>query len=259
MNGLDKWTGMLSKVRSGTPILLCALFCSICPAANLSPLSVVEAFFAPDGIDNKEALYTGEMLSFLNEPTLGQQLGRGVSKDVRLLSSFGSTAMYCIALKHQGITRDWYAFLRKVDGTWRLEAVRTLAQTGLLEFLITHLRKKRDRTPEENWKLRNAELTLSSDADLKRYLRAHQSEFEVLVSVVRNGTAEAVASAAKALFLGSARITPAGHIELIVGGVLDDKAGYFYFPDGVTLPSLAPNDVIYLEKIIDRWYVFKTT
>ncbi len=113
-----------------------ALLSPCCNAVELTPQAIVEAFFSVDGIQDKKAVYTGEMLHFLNERTMGQYLGVGVDKEYRLLFRSDSAARYAIAVKSPGMTQDWYAFLAKSDGAWRLEAVRTLAQTGLIALLV---------------------------------------------------------------------------------------------------------------------------
>ena len=246
-------------MRSTILALLFVFQGSIHLMAQSTPLAIVEAFFAPEGMSNKHDLYTGEMQSFVNERTMGQYLGPSVSKDIRLLSSSDSTATYAIAVKSGGRIQDWYAFLRRSEGRWRLQAVRTLAETGLVAATLKGLRAMPSRTTEQDWQLRNAELTLSSDADLKTFLQSNLPAFEALVSVVRKGTREAVAIAAKKLFLSSANTAPAGYVELTIGGILDNTVGYLYVPDGVTLPSVTPNEVIYLERIVDHWYVYKTT
>ncbi len=223
------------------------------------PLETVEAFFSPGGIEDKAAVYTGEMLRFVNERTMGQYLGASAQREYRVLSRSDSAARYAISVTSHGVTQDWYAFLKKPSARWQLEAIRTLAQTGLLRTGVKGLRDKAQRTPEENWKLRNWELTLSSDAGLKAFLKPHLSGFEALLALVRSGSREAAAAAAKKLFLTSAASDRTGCIRMTIGGILDNTAGYIYVPPGVTPPFVTPEDVIYLEEVVDRWYVIKTT
>ena len=231
--------------------------CCLC-AAETNSKAVVEAFFAPGGIHDKSDMYTGEMLGFTTERTMGQYLGPSATKDYRLLSLYDTNAVYAVTVKANGKTQDWYAFVRKSNGAWRLEAVRTLAQTGLINTVATALRQKRDRSPDEEWKLKNADLTLQSDAELRAYLEGNLSKFEALARLIQSRTGNS-AAAAKQLYLTSARARESGIVEFIIGGILDDTVGYLYVPDGVSPPRLQPDDVIYIERIADHWYIFKTT
>jgi hypothetical protein len=233
--------------------------CSTCAVAETDPLAAVQAFFAPGGIEDTASAYTGEMLHFVKERTLGQYLGKGATKEYRLLSSSETRVVYAVTVKADTKAQDWYIFVLRSGGTWRLEAVRTLAQTGLISSIASALRQKPDRTADEEWQLRNAELILGSDVDLKAFLRTNLAHFESLASMIRNGDAETSAAAARKLFLASTRIAKAGYVELILGGILDNTVGFLYVPDGSRPPVLEPDNVIYLERVADHWYVFKTT
>lgn len=201
----------MSKRYSKFALLFPLAFCCL-RAAEPNPRAVVESFFAPEG----------------------------ATKDYRLLSSSDAYAVYAVTVKANGTAQDWYAFVRKSNGVWRLEAVRTLAQTGLISIVAAGLRKKEKRSADEDWKLRNADLTLQSDAALKAYLQDNLSKFEALVQLIKTREGDSDA-AAKQIYL------------------LDNTVGYTYLPDGVSPPRLQPDDVICIERIVDHWYIFKTT
>lgn len=50
-----------------------------------------------------------------------------------------------------------------------------------------------------------------------------------------------------------------GCIFVSIGGVLDNQVGYVHAPDGCAVPSMDPSDFIYVERVREGWYVFKTT
>lgn len=247
----------MSKRYSKFALLFPLAFCCL-RATEPNPRAVVESFFAPEGVHNKGDIYTGEMLQYAAERTMGQHYGSGATKDYRLLSSSDAYAVYAVTVKANGTAQDWYAFVRKSNGVWRLEAVRTLAQTGLISIVAAGLRKKEKRSADEDWKLRNADLTLQSDAALKAYLQDNLSKFEALVQLIKTREGDSDA-AAKQIYLRSAKAAESGAIEFIIGGILDNTVGYMYLPDGVSPPRLQPDDVIYIERIVDHWYIFKTT
>jgi hypothetical protein len=155
-------------------------------------------------------------------------------------------------------TQDWYGYLVHERGQWKLEAVRTLALTGILALQRQQLQRKPSRTAEEDWALENLNLLFKSDAELKRFLMLNVNGLQDLATLVIEGKQEVARVAAKALFLIGADQKD-GRVEMIIGGVLDNTVGFAYVPSGAAPPAIAKDDYIYVERVTDRWYVFKTT
>ncbi len=50
-----------------------------------------------------------------------------------------------------------------------------------------------------------------------------------------------------------------GVVDVTIGGIMDNLVGYLYIPDGASVPEMSAAHYIYLEHIIDNWYIYKTT
>ncbi|MBL8239064.1 MAG: hypothetical protein JNM66_16700 [Bryobacterales bacterium] len=224
-------------------------------AAQTGARSVVDAFFSPAGIPEKGNVYTGEMLKSQNQKTLGEYFGTSATVSIRELAATADTARFGAEVRSRGATQDWYLFLARVDGRWKLSAVRTLAQTGVLHRGLEGLRGMRQRTAEQEWNLRNLELVLSSDAELTKHFLANRAGFAALASrVLGDRRADG-----KALHLQSAERAGAGYVVFTFGGVTDNTVGYLFVPEGVAVPAVTPEAFIHVERIGDGWYLFRTT
>lgn len=228
-------------------------------AAERTPRSIVEAVFAPAPVENKREIYTGEMLEHVNAPAAGERIGAEASREVRELEIGESAARFAVAVKDAQTTRDFYVFLRKVDGHWKVEAIRTLAQTGVIELLVAALRRQKTRKPEMEWQLRNSELLLASDVEIKAFLVSNLAAFEQMLSLAKTRKKPEADAAAAKLFLSGWTAEAAGYWKFTIGGIIDNSAGYMCIPKGLAPPPVDPGNIIYLEKITGCWYVFKTT
>ncbi len=172
---------------------------------------------------------------------------------------------------------DVYFYLRR-EKDWKITAARALACTGPLNAIVTQLEKKSVRSDEENATLRNLNLTLLTDSELKDWFASNRTKLEDLVnygnalpasnSVIVNDSRKAseeipaAAAAIKAklvaLNLSSLSKVDDKQMEIIVGGVTDNTVGFLYAPDNRP-PLIGPSEYIWVEKIADNWYLFRTT
>ena len=254
--------------RAARAISMRALFCaffvlgvsSASQAAGRTPEEVIAAFFGPNGIQDKSSYYTGEMLAdFKDQPTLGQSLPPGVQVFTRPLPTSGALSVFGVTLVKKGATQDWYAYLSQDKGQWKLAAVRTLALTGIPLRVLRELQSKSQRTPDEEWTLQNLQLSFKSDAELRDFVLSNIQRLEKVVSLANAGQANEALSAAKQIYLSAVSKTETGNIELIIGGIVDNSVGIVFVPDGVCPPAISPSLYIYVERVLEHWYVFKTT
>lgn len=170
---------------------------------------------------------------------------------------------------------DVYFYLRR-DKEWKITAARALACIGPLNAIVSQLEKKSQLTDEENSTLKNLKLTLSTDAELKKWFKANKPALEELVnsgesvaagsSIILNDSRvqepsparSAIKAKLQALHLSSLSKVDDKQMEVIVGGVTDNTVGFLYAPDNKP-PLIGPTEYIWVEKIADNWYLFRTT
>jgi hypothetical protein len=102
-------------------------------------------------------------------------------------------------------------------------------------------------------------IVFKSDDELKAYVASNQKKLERIVSLVGEGRTEDAQKAAKDLFIASVAKTGSGTIELIIGGMVDNSVGIMFVPEGASRPIIDPSNYIYVEAVLGRWYIFKTT
>jgi hypothetical protein len=211
-----------------------------------SPKWIVESFFSSDHFPNKEKYYTGEMTNYLADANMGSRMPTNVTTQIR---SLDNESIFAITYSDGTQEANWYCFLKKEEGEWKLEAVRTLAQQEIVYQCIYELSQK-ERTEDEEWDYQNMLLQVSSDSKLKQYLKDNLLQFEKMIS--DPGKKD---ETAHSLHLDSA----IGHTFLI-GGILDNSVGFLYVPKDEDPPQPSSGDgYIYIEHITGNWYIYKTT
>lgn len=257
-NAQMKWIVWISVfVIWGTLVVVpCAI------AGEVGPESLLNAFFSKSGISDKASVYTGEMLErFLDKPTLGQSIHEDVKQVHRLIEKQLSRAVYAVELQREETGIDWYVFFKKDGDAWKIEAVRSLALMGPIHAAIQQLGRMRHRSVEQERTYQNLVLTVSSDQQLKAYLRSHSNEFQDLVALALSGKIADATAKAKAQSLHLVELAPGNEkiVQIVIGGILDNVVGFMNVPTGVTVPAMDPSEYIYIEHVIGNWYLYKTT
>jgi hypothetical protein len=229
-------------------------------SADCSPERTIAGFFGPDGFDLKEQCYTGEMLAHTADKTLGETLAEGTTIRSRLLElSSAESPVFAVDLTNDRAVQNWYAFFSKADGQLKLQAVRTLALTGMPQLALDELENKSIRTAEEEWQFRNLALWLSSDAELKDYARLHRLVLEKIATFAKMGNAAVATTLSRNIFFTNVEALPDGSVKLALGGILDNTVGYINIPPGVQAPLISDDNYIFIELIEGEWYLYKTT
>lgn len=246
-----------------------------------TPEWIVESFFISKEFPNHVKYYTGEMLQhYVDVPNMGSRVSEGTKTYYRIISETKNRKNFAITYSNKNMCQNWYCYVVKKKGDWKLEAVRALALTGVLHSLLEQLEEKEVRTEEENWMLENLRLRLACDEELKEYLKANLEKFTEIVktfsedpnllrvqglekSVERTGPQLAsnkpIASTVHELHLNFVNQASKGVIELNIGGVVDNSVGFLFITDEDKVPQMSPGPYIYVEKITGSWYIYKTT
>lgn len=239
--------------------LIVVLIVCITSDAYAAQPDVLVRFFGPDGIQDKRAVYHGEMLEhYIDRTTLGEELPKKVQVSFRKLKESKTNAVYAALVKKDNQTQDWYAFLVRVDKVWKLRAVRTLALPGLFSMVLKGLAEKSSRSEEEEWQYQNMLLTSSGDKALKNYLKSNRAKFDKIVALMKTGENKQAEATSKSMFV-EVQGKEEGIFKLLIGGIMDNSVGYLFVPPGESPPKMSPQKYIYVEQIIEGWYIYKAT
>lgn len=238
--------------------LILFFFTSIHIHANEEAL--VKQFFDKKGIKDKQSVYAGELLThYLDKPTLGETLPDNTRVDYHVLQHNNNKSIYTVNVSNGNISQNWYIYLEKYQETWKITAVRTLALPGLFFIALQELANKQNRTDEEEFQYQNMLLTIKSDIKLKDYLKQNIVIFNKVAELSKSNPT-AANKLAKTLHINSIQFEKdSGITDISIGGMLDNTVGYLYIPKGSKIPVMSPNDYIYIEKITENWFIYKTT
>lgn len=240
-------------------IFLFLIYISAIAFSNDNSLNLIKQFFNPNGMDNKPKVYTGEMLEFyVNSPTLGKITPKNLKKEIRLLEKNHKEAIYTVSVSNSETSIDWYIYLKKVNGDWKLKSIRKLALSGMFFMLLNELKIKDKRTIEEENTYQNMLLTIKSDQKLKDYLHKNIKELKEIIHLSKSNITLANKKA-KSIFFNKVTLLDSNIIDINIGGILDNSVGYLYIPNNVVPPKINDQNYIYLEKIVKDWYIYKTT
>ena len=213
-------------------------------------LNAASRLASPEG----QALMAGELVE-ARRPTVGPL---PAPDRVVLLSDGRAVARF----PAQGEDRpDIYVYLRRNEGgTWTINAYRALALPRFVTDLRNGLRAMPTRSAEDEATLANLELTMRSDAELRRWFDENRAALDRLRALGPPDPQSAeVRSGLAALHALTLDVSPAGTTTVTIGGVLDNSLGFLHAEDPATVPSISPEEYIWIEPVGDGWYLFKTT
>lgn len=239
-------------------ILIVLLFLPLAALADES--SLVKQFFGQDGIKNKREVYAGEMLEhYLDKPTLGESLPKGIEVSLRVLENNPQREIYAVLLSKDGRSQDWYIYLVYDQNKWKISAVRNLALPGLFFMALQEVQSKANRTKEEEHQYQNMLLTLQLDSELKEFLHKNIDSLNAIALEAKTSQEKATESAKHLNLNFVGYESTSGIVDVNIGGILDNSVGYLFVPAGTEVPKMSDDNYIYIEHIVGNWYVYKTT
>ncbi len=231
------------------------------PLAALADESrLVEQFFDQQGIKNKREVYAGEMLEhYLDKPTLGESLPKGIKISLRALEKSPKREIYAVLLSKDGRSQDWYIYLVNDQSKWKISAVRNLALPGMFFMALQEIQSKSNRTKEEEYQYQNMLLTLQLDSELKEFLHKNINSLNAIAAEAKTSHEKATESAKQLNLNFVGYESSSGIVDVNIGGILDNSVGYLYVPSGSEAPPMSDDNYIYIEHVSGNWYVYKTT
>ncbi len=149
---------------------------------------------------------------------------------------------------------DLYLYLEEENGRWTITALRSLALTGPLHELIRLFPQMPNPTPEQQRMLRNARLTVSSDADLIEWFGRNRA---VLERARANPSHPETRTALQEIG-GLSASQDRGRVRITIGGLVDNEVGFLFVPDDDP-PAIDPSNYIWIERVAENWFLYKTT
>jgi hypothetical protein len=277
-------------------LLILSFFLAIsilpCKAQNYDPLTLTKKIFSRTDFPEVKNYVTGEY----NGRPNGKDIKNGLDISFLLLGQTPTTAVVNVTLTDStGKQLDLYLHFIK-QNTWKACAFRALAMTGIIAKVHDDLAKmtpaqiesviaaphtdsvdRRDFKSKEEYEfmLGNAGLTLASDRELTEHFNKNKAKFVALKNellakglLTKHDTTNLIESNPeikkhiRELLLDN--VLPnfeetENSLDFLIGGIIDNAVGYFYFQNPKDVPEMSPNHFIMIKALGDGWYLYKTT
>lgn len=279
--------------RLSTALTLIIFTATIVCGQNIEPLDLAKKIFGKEHFNDIKKYITGE---YKGRPN-GQDLQQGSILTFLLLQQTENKAVIAMTVQDTtGKGLDTYLFFEK-DATWKINAFRALAMTGIIEEVKNQLEKMTseqvdsfiNKSKDEknkkfaifksredyNFQLGNAKLTLELDDNIIKHFLDNKAEFERIkdsaleeLKIKKSdeeramNLVENLKSDYQKLFISS--VSSGGYelgncINFLIGGMIDNSVGYMYVRDKKDLPQMDADRIIMIREIGDGWYIYKTT
>ncbi|SHJ62725.1 hypothetical protein SAMN02745146_3573 [Hymenobacter daecheongensis DSM 21074] len=263
------------------------------PQPPIEPLQIAEQFVAPEGWPDMKSYLCCEAADQARRQTLGQQIPRALRRRCQLLRQDSARAVVAVELRDSTTRNDFYLhFRREPAAGWKLQAVRSLAASGLSTPMLRLLTQmppaeiarynQAHPAADHAFTVGNLRLWMSADADIARHFSRRRRDFQQVVRLVQarpyfapSATADSAAAGEQAAnadpavrqLLRTLFISRVGRhdtgcgtcLEFIIGGTLHNSMGLLYQPDAAAVPAMSPAHIIVIRPLGQGWYLYKTT
>lgn len=214
-----------------------------------------------------KSLLTGEMLK-IKANSFGEL--SAAPDNVLLIGANRAAGRFQMSGANERVA-DIYFYL-EYDKAWKVYAVRATALAGLLEQSYSFMKNRTDLNEKEKRDFANLKLTLAPDKDLRTWFSENRQPLDELRAILQTKGSktstvyvgwdekqfpEALARL-RNLNLRTATVKPNGDVEIVIGGISDNTVGFVYSPSNKP-PGISPDSYIWVEKVAEKWFLFRTT
>jgi len=168
----------------GLLMLPCGAQCrdnSGAPTDKNSPKWLVYQYFVSDSFPDYTDYVTGKEQA--EKPPLGQYFADDVDVSYRPLRRDSALTVYAVNATKGGEDMDMYCFMTKVDGRWKIKWVYALAMTGIYYMIVDSMSNMPEIPDSLRYLYENAKLVVSSDRELKEYLKSNIESFTAIKAI----------------------------------------------------------------------------
>lgn len=237
--------------------------------------ALVRSFMKAPSFPDWRERYTGDMRLYGSRPTPGASYyDDKYELEIRVNDRDETSAVVATTVADPKTRQqsDFYLFLRKEEGQWKLAAVRTFAPPrGTGQMYAALAAKGKDVSAADMRELSLMRVLQFNDFGLKESFKERRKRLdEIAGTVSKRGIDEIIHGSTRHSRVDEElwqQVHDAGlnFVELRESGVVDLNAasfgeaavGYFYVPEGATVPKATPDDYVLVEPLDDRWYLYR--
>jgi len=224
-----------------------------------SPEWLVDMFFNQSEFPDKAKYFSGEMLNFVNDPTIGEELDGNANVNFYQIESAESEAVFKIEVEQDEKIIDFYCFLSEYENKWTINAVRRFLLPSFIYTVRDSLSQLSTLSSTDSTLFNTLKLFTATDTELMQYLKTNLKDFQELVSVFNNNIRD---KADKYLALVGCNAIYAdtkypGCVFIRIQRFEDMESGFIYKTESAVLPDISIKDFIYIEEAVPNWYIYR--
>lgn len=224
-----------------------------------SPEWLVDMFFSKSSFPDKANYFTGEMVSEINEPTIGEELNGEAKVSFHQIRATNSTYVFAVEVKTDKKTIDFYSYLVNDNNNWKITAVRRFLLPSFIYIVRDSLQMLDALSASDSVFLLSLQLFTASDEEVKNYLNSNLDKFQELISLFNNNDKDkadiALASVGCNAIYTDRPYPGCTFIQIL--NFENMEAGFIQAADAILLPEISVEGFIYIEEVSTGWFVYR--
>ncbi len=224
-----------------------------------SPEWLVDMFFNKSSFPDKANYFSGEMLKYADDPTIGEELNGEGEISFHQIKTTEKEIVFAVEVTHNNEIIDFYCYLIKLESNWNINAVRRFLLPSFIYTVRDSLLQLNSLTKSDSTFLQSLQLFTASDFELKNYLKINLKKFQELISSYLNNNkdnADKILSSVGCNAIYSDRKYP-GCIFIQVLNFENMEAGFINTADSFLLPEISFKEFICIEEVVAGWFIYR--
>lgn len=225
-----------------------------------SPEWLIDKFFSESSFPYKTSYFTGEMLSEIDQKTIGEELIGEGEVSFHQIKATNSTCVFAVEVTTSSRTIDFYIYLAKDNNDWKITAVRRFLLPAFIYTVRDSLQMLNALSAGDSVFLLSLQLFTTSDEEVKNYLSSNLDKFQGLISLFNNNEKDkadsALASVGCNAIYNDKKYPGCTFIQILKFDNME--AGFIQAVDSILLPEISFEDFVYIEEVSTGWFIYRT-
>jgi len=224
-----------------------------------SPEWLIDMFFDQSQFNDKVSYLTGEMLKYSEDKTIGEELGGEGEVLFHQIYSANDRIIFAVELEQDENIIDFYCYLIKQDDEWKINAIRRFLLPQFIYTVCDSLSKLKSLSSQDSTFYLSLKLFTMNDKGLKKYLIDNLKKFQELIYSFVNKQGEEMdknlaSLGCNAIYVDN-KYPGCAFIQILIFENME--SGFIFTDESATLPVISESHFIYLEEVVDGWYIFR--
>jgi len=224
-----------------------------------SPEWLIEMFFDQNQFDDKARYFTGEMLNYSEDKTIGEELNGEAEVSFHQIRASNNAVVFAVEVQTENTIRDFYTFLVKDNDQWKITSIRTFLLPAFIYTVRDSLSNITELSKQDSVFLLSLKLFTSSDKELKNYLASNINKFQELISAFVNNEKDKadvmLASAGCSAIYMDNNYPGCTFVQIL--NFEEMEVGFINVSDSSLLPTITIQEFVYLEEVVKGWFIYR--